>query len=143
MDFDIDKGFKVYRNLNKNCWTILAYNEEKKGWRVFKYLDNFVGLQCKPVVNKKTREKIVKDLESTGKRTKTPHAFIECQVICNNILGVFKNIECYNYIMYDPYKSHMFFINDDVCNEYKGSEMCLFSEEKVIIKKYNYDNIEK
>lgn len=133
--FNLNKGFRVHRNLKKNkkTWTIKAYHKTKKSWIIFLYLDNFIGIGCTPVESQAVQEKIKRKYLEENRKEKTPHAYIMCK---NLIIGSLDFVDENNYskfvINYDPFIESYFYINGNVDNRYYKSEMCLFEENGLL-----------
>ncbi len=68
--WNYEKGFKIYRNLHKDCWSVQAYNKDKKGWRLYAHEYCLKGINAKFLVNEKARQKVIKE------KRKNVHAFI-------------------------------------------------------------------
>ena len=99
---DINKPVRVYRNLNKKCWSI------KQGGKVVAHAKFLKLKDVVPIVNEKGRLKVL------ATRRKNVHAFLE-GFICLDLQLV--NPSAYS-ILYNPYLYSTFCIVRDGNIEY-------------------------
>lgn len=64
------KYYKIYRNLHKNCFSVLKYNAEKKGYRLHAHVDDAILYGVKTKVSEAGRNRVRKE------KSKNVHAFI-------------------------------------------------------------------
>lgn len=68
-DYDPNKGFRIYRNLHKDCWSVQAY-VTGKGWRLWAHTHRILCGDVTFKVNESGRQRVL----ATGK--KNVHAFV-------------------------------------------------------------------
>ena len=69
-NWNLDKGFKIYFNLHKRCYSVQAWDQDKKGWRVFKHSFALHVKDAKMLVNETGRQRVINE------KRKNVHAFI-------------------------------------------------------------------
>jgi hypothetical protein len=96
------KTYKVYRNLHKNCFSVLKYNPEKKGYRLHDHVHHAFLDNVEARVSEAGRQKVLRE------KQKNVHAFL----LCDN----YKKIESFyghtylNEVVYNPYKHDSFVV---------------------------------
>lgn len=91
---------RVYRNLNKKCWTVKA-KDATGAWKVLRYT-NYLDLKdCAFVVKERGRQRVLRD------GVKNVHAWIEGEVTTIHWCKVVSKIN------YDPIQSPHFVRNSD------------------------------
>ena len=104
--WNYDKGFKIYRNLHKDCWSVQAYNKDKKGWRLYAHEDSIRGYNAKFLVNEKGRQKVIKE------KRKNVHAFVHVSDYIQSdksfSRGMAVSTDKYRAAYYNPYKTDSF-----------------------------------
>jgi hypothetical protein len=73
-NIDGERGYRVYRNLHKRCWSVQAY-VKGKGWRVWAHAERFRAHGCHFEVNAKGRERVRRT------RSKVVHAYLMADFI--------------------------------------------------------------
>ena len=71
-EFDHSKGFRIYKNLHKDCYTILGY-VHKKGWLIYMYSDYVVSFGNTYKVSQAGRQRVL------DTNVKNVHAFVQCK----------------------------------------------------------------
>jgi len=51
--------FKIYRNLHKDCFSVLKYNQEKKGYRLFAHEKDLVCHDVNFTISKAGRDRVL------------------------------------------------------------------------------------
>jgi len=90
------KKYKIYRNLHRNCFSVLKYNVEKKGYRLHEYLTHGIldGVVAK--VSEAGRQRVIKE------KQKNVHAYLLCDSYLKLEQPVFSDME-HSEIYYNPY----------------------------------------
>lgn len=101
--FDFRKGYKIYYNLNKHCFSILAHDIKKKGWRLYKHSLSFKANDVKFTVGLKARERTLKE------KVRNVHAYAYASNIEFSDYNINNRL---NKVSYNPYK-HPYFYNLD------------------------------
>jgi hypothetical protein len=94
--------FKIYRNLHKDCFSVMKWNSDKRGYRLHSHEKNLIALQVEFKVSQWGRKKV---LES---KQKNVHAFVCCQNYITFVEPVVLGQEVY----YNPYKMGSFMIKN-------------------------------
>lgn len=98
------KKYKIYRNLHKNCFTVLKYNREKKGYRVHSYVTHGFIYGVEARVSEAGRQRVIKE------KQKNVHAYL----LCDKFEKRDSPIYGYTYhkeIYYNPYKHDTFIVD--------------------------------
>lgn len=100
------KRFKIYRNLHKNCFSVLKYSSVKKGYRLHEHVTEafLTGVEAK--VSEAGRQRVIKE------KQKNVHAYL----LCDNYRKMDSPIYGYVYhreIYYNPYKHETFVVDDE------------------------------
>ena len=90
--------FRIYRNLHKDCFSIMKYNPEKKGYRLHSHAQNLTAEGVEFKVSQAGREKVIRE------KQKNVHAF----VYCKNYSTFVKPIPVGDEITYNPYAMDSF-----------------------------------
>jgi hypothetical protein len=90
--------FKIYRNLHKDCFSVLKYNKEKKGYRLFAHEKNLVCSEVNFTISKAGRNRVLLE------KKKNVHAF----VICKNYITFVDEPTLGDQVYYNPYKMETF-----------------------------------
>ena len=100
------KRYKIYRNLHKNCFSVLKYIPEKKGYRLHEHLTDAYLYDVEAKVSEAGRKKVVKE------KQKNVHAFLLC--------SKYTKMDCRIYghtyfpeIYYNPYKYDTFVVGSE------------------------------
>lgn len=72
-DFDLERGFRIYRNLHRHCWSVQAWNKRKGGWRVLLHCTSFRAHDVTFKVSEAGR------LRAQAEQRKNVHAFLTCK----------------------------------------------------------------
>jgi hypothetical protein len=62
--------YKIYRNLHKNCFSVLKYNKAKKGFRLHTHVDEALLIDVTTKVSDAGRQRVLRE------KSKNVHAFI-------------------------------------------------------------------
>jgi hypothetical protein len=93
---------RVYRNLNKKCWSVL-HKVKGKGWRLLQHLDCFYLHDATFKVYESGRQRVLKE------RVKNVHAYVEGYIgFPDNLSYCILNKE----IRYNPYECDKFYTDD-------------------------------
>lgn len=112
-NFDILKPVMVYRNLQKDCWSI------KQNGLVVAYSDELTLKEVTFKVSETGRQKVIKT------KHKNVHAFV-CGTITYTQLLVLPNLAYYN-----PYATQ-FFIDYETKDELKSAAYCRLTADKMV-----------
>jgi hypothetical protein len=94
--------FKIYRNLHKDCFSVMKWNPEKKGYRLHSHEKNLIAFQVEFKVSQSGRNSVLKN------KQKNVHAFVCCQ----NYITFAPPIVLGDEVCYDPYKVDSFRIKN-------------------------------
>jgi hypothetical protein len=96
--------YKIYRNLHKNCFSVLKYDKEKKGYRLYTYIDEAIISQVKTKVSESGRKRVLKE------KSKNVHAFIYAKSFSPLPPGTLRLIpQAYpDELYYNPYTTEQF-----------------------------------
>tara|TARA_B100000424_G_C22935300_1_gene497674 strand:- start:737 stop:1156 length:420 start_codon:yes stop_codon:yes gene_type:complete len=125
--WNYEKGYKVYYNLNKKTYSILAWNIDKKGWRLKCYCDNPLLRTVEFKVSEKLRQRVIKEKRKNVHAYATARNFEDCDLIHKDnwfkkwIKDNFKREATYNPYLYDS-----FVFTDDKSKIKKCEEAFLF-----------------
>jgi hypothetical protein len=92
------KEFKIYRNLHRDCFSVLKYNKEKKGYRLFSHEKDLVCSDVNFTISKAGRDRVLLE------KKKNVHAF----VICQNYSIFVEEPKLGDQVYYNPYKMETF-----------------------------------
>jgi hypothetical protein len=103
-NWDHNRGYRVYYNLHKHCYSVQAWDADKSGWRLYKHLDS---LACSGVtfkVYEAGRQKVLKE------QKKNVHAFILAKEIFTELpmMMVMDIAERAKRAYYNPYRCEKF-----------------------------------
>lgn len=96
--------FKIYRNLHKNCFSVLKYNAAKKGYRLHAHVDEAILVGVKTKVMHSGRKRVIQE------RQKNVHAFIMAKEIIPFPAGTLRlTPQTYSdELYYNPYQTEEF-----------------------------------
>jgi hypothetical protein len=89
--------YKIYRNLHKDCFSVLKYNDAKRGYRLHAHEKDLIAQDVILKVMESGRQKVLKE------KRKNVHAFVMCQnysIFAGNHIG--------EEVYYNPYKMDSF-----------------------------------
>lgn len=69
-NWDLSRGHKIYFNLHKKCYSVQAWDTDKKGWRLYKHSNALHVKDVSMQVNEKGRQRVIKE------KRKNVHAFL-------------------------------------------------------------------
>jgi len=69
-NWDLGRGYKIYFNLHKRCYSVQAWDTDKKGWRLYKHSNALHVKDVKMEVNENGRQRVIRD------KRKNVHAFL-------------------------------------------------------------------
>jgi hypothetical protein len=97
-------NYKIYRNLHKNCFSVLKYDREKKGYRLYAHVDEAIISQVKTKVSEAGRRRVLKE------KSKNVHAFILAKSFSPLPSGTLRLIpHAYpDELYYNPYTTEQF-----------------------------------
>lgn len=119
--------YKIYRNLNKDCFSILKWNSLKKGYRLQSYEKNIVATDVEFKVSQAGRQRVLKN------KQKNVHAYVCCNefIVFNpGEISVTPESEIY----YDPYKVDSFVIKNSGTSIEKTQAVALTNNKCYLIK---------
>jgi len=90
--------FKIYRNLHRDCFSVLKYNQEKKGYRLFAHEKDLICHDVNFTISKAGRDRVLLE------KKKNVHAF----VICQNYTTFVGEPKLGDQVYYNPYKMETF-----------------------------------
>lgn len=96
--------YKIYRNLHKNCFSVLKYDKEKKGYRLHAHVDEAILSGVKTKVSEAGRKRVLKE------KAKNVHAFIFAKSFSPLMSGTLRLIpHAYpDELYYNPYTTQQF-----------------------------------
>lgn len=95
------RGFKIYFNLHKKCFSILAWDLDKKGWRLYSHEDSIEVSNAKMKISEIGRQRVIKE------KRKNVHAFVYAEKIKTTCPTA--KIKYNNRCSYNPYKHGFFY----------------------------------
>ena len=69
-NWDLSRGHKIYFNLHKKCYSVQAWDTDKKGWRLYKHSNELYVKDVSMQVNEKGRQRVIQE------KRKNVHAFL-------------------------------------------------------------------
>ena len=90
--------FRIYRNLHKQCFSVMKYNPEKKGYRLHSHVTSIIAEDVEFRVSQAGRNKVIRE------KQKNVHAFVYCRNYINFVADHMLGEEVY----YNPYKMDTF-----------------------------------
>jgi len=94
------KPYKIYRNLRNKCFSILKYDEEKKGYRLYAHVTKALLYNVVTKVSEPQRQRVIKD------KQKNVHAFIMAQYYIS--IDEAGNVNSSEEIYYNPHTQNHF-----------------------------------
>lgn len=132
---DTSKPFRIYLNLGDKQdrkFSILAYNPEKKGYRLWAHAKDIHAHWVTPKVYEATRQRIIRKFEETGKKEKEVHAFLEAEQVVFPIYPdeerAWVESKSLGSIMYNPFKMDTFKWVDTL-SRFRNGKFVVFSIE--------------
>jgi hypothetical protein len=124
------KPYKIYRNLHRNCFSVLAYDFKKQGYRLLEHIHCALLMNVRPWVSEAGRQRVLKSQQ------KNVHAFI----LADSYIKIDKdqndwashNPEMY----YNPYTTTSF-INKETSETIVRENYIGLSKQKAYILKNN------
>ena len=103
-NWNLDKGYKIYFNLHKKCYSVQAWDMDKKGWRLYKHSNTLHIKDVKMEVSENGRQRVIRD------KRKNVHAFLKTSFAdcISKKLGNGPNRKLNNVCKYNPYKYSSF-----------------------------------
>lgn len=105
-NWNFTKGFKIYYNLHKKCFSVQAWDIDKKGWRLYLHAAQLEALDIKMKISEVGRQRVIRE----GR--KNVHAFIYaksispiCPTAAQQAIGREYTRRC----SYNPYRVGHFF----------------------------------
>jgi hypothetical protein len=120
----IIKPYKIYRNLRNKCFSVLKYNEEKKGYRLHTHLERAILTDVVTKVSQAGRQKVIQD------KQKNVHAFILAKYYVP--IPVDRRVVRSEEIYYNPYEQSTFSENKNGPT-FTGCEFALLDNSKAYI----------
>lgn len=94
------KPYKIYRNLRNKCFSVLKYDEQKKGYRLYAHVTRAIITDVTTKVSEPQRQKVIRD------KQKNVHAFIMAKYYTS--ISEDRSILTSEEIYYNPYKQNHF-----------------------------------
>lgn len=107
--------FKIYRNLHKDCFSVMRWNQEKKGYRLYQHVKDLEAYGVTFRVSQAGRARVLET------KQKNVHAFVCCQEF--KLASGAANLG--EEIYYNPYKMETFRI--------KSSDESILNADSVIM----------
>lgn len=103
-NWDLTRGYKIYFNLHKKCYSIQAWDLDKGGWRLYQHAFAVHVKDAKMQVNEKGRLRVIKE------KRKNVHAFVVAPFAekISKKKGNGPNIRMKDVCKYNPYKYKSF-----------------------------------
>ena len=103
-NWNLDKGYKIYFNLHKKCYSIQAWDQDKRGWRLYEHAFAVHVKDAKMQVNEKGRQRVIRE------KRKNVHAFIVAPFAekISKKKGNGPNRRMKSICKYNPYKAGYF-----------------------------------
>ena len=125
-NWDFTKGYRIYYNLHTHKFSVQAWNDDKKGWRVYGHFENLMAYDVSFKVYEAGRQRVLAD------RRKNVHAY----VLAKSIMAVnkyhpflFMNDTCQ--VTYNPYKYKTFVLKDDDQKEVVSTRKAYLNNRKI------------
>lgn len=100
------KPYKIYRNLHKNCFSVLKYIPQKKGYRLHEHITEAYLYDVEPKVSEAGRKKVISE------KQKNVHAFLLCRRYKKVNYAIYGH-SYFEQIWYEPYKYNTFFVGTE------------------------------
>ena len=120
----IIKPYKIYRNLRNKCFSVLKYNEEKKGYRLCAHINRAILTDVTTKVSEVGRQKVLNE------KQKNVHAFILAKYYVP-VPGD-RHVVYSDEIYYNPYKQNNFTEGQSTL-AFTGCEFALLHDSKAYI----------
>jgi len=103
-NWDLTRGYKIYFNLHKKCYSVQAWDADKKGWRLYQHAHAVHVKDAKMQVNEKGRQRVIKE------KRKNVHAFVVAPFAekISKKKGNGPNVRMREVCKYNPYKYDSF-----------------------------------
>lgn len=98
------KKYKIYRNLHKNCFSVLKYIPQIKGYRLHEHITEAYLYNVEAKVSESGRQKVIKE------KQKNVHAFLLCTNYRKEDMPIYGH-PYFPEIYYNPYKYDTFVVN--------------------------------
>jgi len=118
------KPYKIYRNLRNKCFSVLKYDEEKKGYRLYAHVTKALLYNVVTKVSEPQRQRVIKD------KQKNVHAFIMARYYLP--IQEDRHIQPSQEIYYNPYQQNHFTIGKGG-KPFQYSEFALLDNSKAFI----------
>ena len=118
------KPFKIYRNLRNKCFSVLKYNEEKKGYRLFAHINRAILTDVDSKVYESGRQKVLKE------KQKNVHAFMLAKYYVP--IPEDRHVLFSEEIYYNPYEQNTF-TEGKSGSVFTGCEFALLNNSKAYI----------
>lgn len=69
-NWDLTRGYKIYFNLHKKCYSIQAWDKDKAGWRLYEHSNAVHVKGANMKINERGRQRVIQE------KRKNVHAFI-------------------------------------------------------------------
>ena len=115
--------YKVYRNLHKGCFSILKWNEAKKGYRVFLRESNLIAYSAEFRVSQAGRLRVLHS------KQKNVHAY----VLCHDIEVLDKPDKLGEEVYYNPYTTSTFIVKK-TGEAIRSADEVIFNDNKCYLK---------
>lgn len=106
------KKYKIYRNLHKNCFSVLKYIPQKKGYRLHEHITDAYLHEVEAKVSESGRQKVIKE------KQKNVHAFLLCKNYTKTDSPIYGSTY-FREIHYNPYKYDTFVVGSEPFNTAK------------------------
>lgn len=107
-NWNLSKGYKIYFNLHKRCFSIQAWDKDKKGWRLYKHATSLYVENVYTQVSEVGRQRVIKE------KRKNVHSFLRVDKMSINqsdqkFLRGIVNGPFHQICKYNPYKYGYFY----------------------------------
>tara|TARA_R110002020_G_scaffold193468_14_gene393870 strand:+ start:1666 stop:2091 length:426 start_codon:yes stop_codon:yes gene_type:complete len=131
------KGYKVYFNLHKKCFSVLAWSIEKKGWRLCFHTANMICDDVTFKVSESGRQRVLQE------KRKNVHAFLLAKIVRpyptfsdmyeSYIIPDIESGVKFNHATYNPYKYDSF-MNKDTNEKLTSCTRAILFNKEIVIK---------
>jgi hypothetical protein len=111
------KQYKVYRNITKNCFSVLKYYKNVKGYRLLTHVTEAILTNVEARVSEAARQRVLNE------KQKNVHAFLLCDAI-TELVEPTEDINNGTEIYYNPYRQDCFTVNGE---PFKQGEMVVLT----------------
>lgn len=123
--------YKVYRNLHKNCFSILKYNRITKRFRLYEHVTDAYLFDVIAKVSEAGRQRVI------HQKQKNIHAFLLCHKYTKQLGNNPIYVSWTHKITYNPYENETFMANHKV---FKSSDKVVLTSASSTPEAHIFEN---